>query len=102
MGTYIKGARQGELAAGAGKLVEAQGKSIALLYTGGHYFALDNECTHVGGSLCEGTISGDEVICPWHAARFDLRTGEVRGGPARHSVNSYPVRLQGDDVEIEI
>jgi nitrite reductase/ring-hydroxylating ferredoxin subunit len=48
----------------------------------GTFFALDQTYTHRGGPLAEGEISGHEVTCPWHGARFDVRTGEVVGPPA--------------------
>jgi nitrite reductase/ring-hydroxylating ferredoxin subunit len=47
-------------------------------------------------------VSADEIICPWHAARFDLKTGEVLSGPARGPVSTYSVRVQGDDIEVEL
>jgi nitrite reductase/ring-hydroxylating ferredoxin subunit len=102
MGTYIKVAQKSELDSNAGKLVQAGGKDIALIRAGDNFFAIDNECSHVGGPLCEGTVSGDEVVCPWHAARFNLTTGKAMAGPARSDLHSYTVRVQGDDVEVEV
>ena len=102
MGTYFKVAQRGDLGNNAGKLVQAGGKDIALIRAGDSFFAIDNECSHVGGPLCEGTVSGDEVVCPWHAARFSLTTGKAMAGPARSDLHSYPVRVQGDDVEVEV
>lgn len=102
MGTYVKVATTDEVGDKAGKLVEAGGKQIALLRSGDSYYALDNECTHVGGPLCEGTITADEVICPWHGATFKLTSGEIKSGPARSSINCYPVRVEGDDIEVEV
>ena len=102
MGTYVKVAQRNELDENAGKLVQAAGKDIALIRAGDSFFAIDNECSHVGGPLCEGTVSGDEVVCPWHAARFNLTTGKAMAGPARNNLNCYPVRVQGNDVEVEV
>jgi nitrite reductase/ring-hydroxylating ferredoxin subunit len=102
MGTYVKVAQKGELDNNAGKLVQASGKDIALIRSGDNFFAIDNECSHVGGPLCEGTVSGDEVVCPWHAARFNLTTGKAMAGPARSDLHSYAVRVQGNDVEVEV
>lgn len=56
--------------------------SGSLFNVDGTFFALDNTYTHRGGPLAEGEISGHEVTCPWHGARFDVRTGEVVGPPA--------------------
>ena len=102
MGTYVKVARAGEISAESGKLVEAAGKQIALFHVGGKYYALDNTCTHRGGPLSEGQIMGLEVECPWHGAHFSLETGQVLRPPAPLNVASYPVRQQGEDIEVEI
>ena len=65
-------------------------------------FAIDDECPHSGAPLSEGTVSGEEVECSWHGSRFRLRTGEVLEPPADEPVRTYPVRLSGEDVEVEI
>jgi 3-phenylpropionate/trans-cinnamate dioxygenase ferredoxin subunit len=57
-------------------------------------------CTHEEASLAEGDVSGYEVTCPFHGAKFDVRTGEVLGPPAYDDVTSYPVRATGADVEV--
>jgi 3-phenylpropionate/trans-cinnamate dioxygenase ferredoxin component len=52
--------------------------------------------------LVEGDIEGHEVTCPWHGARFDVRTGEVLCQPAYEDVHRYNVRVVGTDIELEI
>ena len=86
----------------AGKLVEAGGQRIAIFNLGGKYCAIDNTCTHRGGPLAEGKLVGEEVICPWHGAHFNVKTGAVCSPPAREGVKSFPVRIVGTDVEVEI
>ena len=103
MGQFVKAGTTAELASQpAGKVVEAGGQSIAVFQVAGSYYAVGNVCTHRGGPLPQGTLSGSEVICPWHGARFDVRTGAVLGPPAREGVKSYPVRVNGGDVEVEV
>ena len=103
MGQFVKAGTTAELAGQpAGKVVEAGGGSIAVFQVGGSYYAVGNVCPHRGGPLSQGTISSCEVICPWHGARFDLRTGAVLGPPAREGVKSYPVRVTGGDVEVDV
>ena len=86
----------------AGKLVEAAGQIIAVFNVGGNYYAIENTCPHRGGPLAEGMMAGEEVICPWHGSRFDVKTGSVLTPPARQGVRSFPVRISGDDVEVEV
>jgi 3-phenylpropionate/trans-cinnamate dioxygenase ferredoxin subunit len=102
MGTFVKVAEQDEIAGNTGKLIEVRGRQIALLREGDTYYALDNTCTHRGGPLAEGTIEQGEVVCPWHGAHFDLGTGQPTCPPASVEVNTYPVRLKGQDIEIEL
>ena len=68
----------------------------------GEFFALDNLCTHEEGPLSEGEIEGHEVTCPWHGAKFDIRTGEVLCDPAYEAVGRHNVRVTGSDIEVEI
>lgn len=102
MADYMKVAQTTEIEPGQARLVDVKGRSIALFNVDGQFFALDNTCTHKGGPLAEGEISGHEVTCPWHGAMFDVRTGEVVGPPAQRAVVRYGVRVTGADVEIEV
>jgi nitrite reductase/ring-hydroxylating ferredoxin subunit len=102
MPEFVKVARTDEVAPGHAKLVEAGGKEIALFNLAGTFHAIDNNCTHVGGPLCEGELDGAEVTCPWHGAIFDVTSGAVLGPPAGAPVNRYNVRVEGSDVEVEI
>ena len=102
MGTFVKVAVAGEIPADTGKLVQAGEKQIALFHVGGKYYALDNNCTHRGGPLSEGYVMGLEVECPWHGAHFNLETGQVVRPPAPTGVGCYPVRQQGQDIEVEV
>ena len=86
----------------AGKRVEAGGQSIAVFNVGGNYYAIENTCPHRGGPLAEGMMAGEEVICPWHGSRFNVKTGSVLTPPAGQGVKSFPVRISGDDVEVEV
>ena len=102
MGTFVKVAKASEIPSGAGKLVEVGGKEIALFQVEGKYYALDNTCTHLGGPLSEGDVEDLEVQCPWHGAHFSLETGQALQSPASVGVATYPVRRQGDDIEVEV
>ena len=102
MTNFVKVARTDEIEPGQAKIVDVKGKEIALFNIGGEYFAIDNMCTHEEASLAEGEVSGHEVTCPLHGAKFDVRTGEVLGPPAYDDVASYPVRVSDGDVEVDV
>ena len=102
MANLIEVAKTNEIMSGEGKLIEVEGHEIALFNCDGSYYAIDNTCTHQGGPLCEGDLEGDKVICPWHGAEFDVKTGKVVGPPAEESVRSYRVHVEGDSIRIEV
>jgi nitrite reductase/ring-hydroxylating ferredoxin subunit len=102
MSEYVKVAKTSEISSGTVKCVEVQSNPIALFNLDGNFYAISNTCTHRGGPLAEGLIAGDEVTCPWHGARFKIPTGEVLGPPAPKNVPQYNLRVQGDDIEIEV
>jgi nitrite reductase/ring-hydroxylating ferredoxin subunit len=102
MSAFLKVAKTGAVAPGAGKVVEAGGKRIAIFNIDGTFYAIDDTCTHRGGPLSEGMVVGTEVTCPWHGAVFDVTSGSVLGAPAPRDVASYAVRVDGDDIEVDI
>lgn len=101
MGEFVAATRLHDLQQEIGVCVTVNGKRIALFRIADEVFALDNVCPHEGGPLADGFVEGDAVMCPLHAWSFDLRTGRVVSG-GDVSVESYPVRVNGDDVMVEV
>jgi 3-phenylpropionate/trans-cinnamate dioxygenase ferredoxin subunit len=99
---FVKVASMNEISPGQARLVNIKGKEIALFNIEGTFFALENACTHEDGPLAEGEIDGHEVTCPWHSARFDVRTGQVLCAPTYEDVARYNVRVTGTDIEVDI
>ena len=89
MATFVKVAQAAEVEPGCGKSFEVNGKRIALFNVEGTLYAIDETCTHLGGSLSEGELDGNEVSCPCHgqARCYNGRgvgpTCAKRGGPIR-------------------
>ena len=102
MAKAIKVAQASDLSPGSGTTVEAEGHRIALFNVQGTFYAIDDTCPHRGGPLGEGELHGPTVTCPWHGATFDVQTGAVTGPPARASVRSFCVRVEGNDVLVEL
>lgn len=102
MPEFVKVAKFDEIAPGQGKLVETNGRMIALFNIDGVYYAIKDTCTHRGGPLSEGLLTGKEVTCPWHGAVFDVTTGEALSPPAPAAVSQYNVRVGDTDIEVEI
>jgi nitrite reductase (NADH) small subunit len=102
MGRLVKIATTKDVPPGTAKAVEAEGRKIALFNSGGAYYAIDDTCTHRGGPLSEGEVEGTVVTCPWHGATYDITTGGVLGPPAPRGVTSYTVRIDGNDIKVEV
>ena len=98
MDEFTKVARTSDLPPGKMMLVEVGDESILLSNLGGTFYAISDECTHSSGSLSDGVMENDEVECPLHGSRFNLKTGEVIGPPADESAPLYSVRVEGDDI----
>ena len=77
------------------------GDTPILLYKKGDTVcAISETCSHAGGPLSEGELDGNLVQCPWHASRFDICSGQVRGGPATISQVRYETRIQNGQIEV--
>jgi 3-phenylpropionate/trans-cinnamate dioxygenase ferredoxin subunit len=80
------------------KLVEHGDLRIAVCNVDGQYYAIEDVCTHDGGPLDQGELEGDEIECPRHGARFNVRTGEAMLMPAVMPVQTFPVKIEGNHV----
>ncbi len=102
MAKLIKVANTKDLPPGKATAAEVDGNRIAVFNVNGSYYAIDDTCPHAGGPLSEGQVEGQKVICPWHEAAFDLKTGDVLSPPAFEGVKSYKVVVEGEDVKVEM
>ncbi len=102
MAEYVKVATTDEVEPGKPRLVEVNGRRVALFNLDGTFYAIDDFCTHRGAPLSEGEVTGKDVQCPWHGAMFDITTGEASGPPADVGVDKFNVRVAGSDIEVEI
>jgi nitrite reductase/ring-hydroxylating ferredoxin subunit/uncharacterized membrane protein len=93
-------ADEADVTEGKATLVQVGGVPILLSRVSDRVTAIFDRCTHRGGPLHEGTISGDCVECPWHGSRFRLLDGEVERGPAQEAQPRLEVRLTGGKVLI--
>ena len=91
-----------EVPPGTAKVYEVGDRAIAVCNVDGELYAVDDVCTHDEGSLDQGELEGFEIECPRHAARFDVRTGKVTALPAVLPIDTFPVRVDGGDIEIDV
>jgi nitrite reductase/ring-hydroxylating ferredoxin subunit len=98
---YQSVAKVGEIPEGEGRPFEVEGRMIAVFLDGGDYFAIDDACPHQGAPLCDGMVSEKTVTCSWHGWRFSLEDGGWLDSPkSKLRVGSYPVRVEGDEIQV--
>lgn len=102
MGEFVTIAKKGDIPSGEVRVYSVNGKELAVAHVDGAFYAIDDVCTHDGGPLGEGYVEDTQIECPRHGARFELKTGKAVTLPAVMPVNSYPVRVEGDDVQVEL
>ena len=106
---YTKVLKVDAIANGSKRVVAVDDKKMLLARVEDQYYAIDNVCPHMGGSLGDGILKGYLIICPKHGSQFDIRDGKVvkRGKIAFIKVNvanckTYEVKIEGKDVFIGI
>lgn len=82
--------------------IDTSGKSIALYRVDGEVYASDNICTHGNARLCDGFLEGHEIECPLHQGKFDIRNGKAMCAPLTEDLKTYPVKIEGQRVFVEI
>ena len=79
------------------------GKDIVLARLDGAWHAAQARCTHAGCAFAEdATLEDGMIVCGCHGSEFDLRSGEVERGPAEYPIRTFPVRVAGDRLEVEL
>jgi nitrite reductase/ring-hydroxylating ferredoxin subunit len=88
--------------AGQPKLVEIDGTRIVLARVGDAFYALGDVCSHRGGPLSEGKLTGPRLACPWHGWIYDVRTGQCLFPGRGAGVPVYPVRTDANQIFVEM
>jgi nitrite reductase/ring-hydroxylating ferredoxin subunit len=89
-----------DISPGTCKTGNVDGKSVAVFNVDGQFYAVQANCTHASGPLCEGSIWGEIVTCPWHTSEFNVRTGEVVSSPAERSLATYSVTVESGVITV--
>lgn len=89
-----------EFPSNTSKAVTVEGTKIAVFNLKGEFYAIEDACTHDYKTLTGGAIDGDQVICPWHGARFHIKTGEALSAPAYDPVATFTTRVENGMVQV--
>jgi 3-phenylpropionate/trans-cinnamate dioxygenase ferredoxin subunit len=99
---FVEAAKVHEVPRGRAKIVEIRDEEIVLCNVEGEIYAIANVCTHDDGPLGEGYLIGEEIECPRHGARFNVKTGQVTVLPAIVPVPTFEVKIEGDTVFVDV
>ena len=102
MADFVTVAKADDVPPGEARTFSVNGKHIALCNVDGTFYAIDDVCTHDGGPLGEGYLEGDQIECPRHGARFDVKTGKALTLPAVMPVHAYPVQVEDGEIKVQV
>lgn len=89
-------------APGTMQMVRIGGNSVLLVNIEGQFYAASDFCTHSKCYLHNGKLRGKVVTCPCHFAQFDVTTGAALTQPAKEPLPVYPVKVEGNDIYVQI
>ena len=99
----VKVGRIGDFKKGEMKSVSVgQDKEILIVNINDELFALGAHCTHYSAPLQDGVLSGDTIICPWHHACFNAKTGSLKEPPAADSLPQFEIIIENDNVLVKV
>ena len=102
MSGFVRACLASQVALESALAVEVDDRELAIVHSGGRFYAIADECSHAAVPLSEGDVGGGEIECYLHGSRFDLATGQPLGLPATEPVAVYRCRLEGDDVFVDL
>jgi 3-phenylpropionate/trans-cinnamate dioxygenase ferredoxin component len=104
MSEFVPVARVAEVPDPSSLLVEVEDRLVVLIHAAGHFYALDDVCTHDGGPLSEGPIDprGATIACPRHGAKFDIKTGAAVTMPATKATIAHEVKIEDGQVFVRL
>ncbi|HKK14383.1 MAG TPA: non-heme iron oxygenase ferredoxin subunit [Gammaproteobacteria bacterium] len=100
MSDWVDAAKVDDLSPGSHTVVDVDDQMVAVFNVGGEFYAIEDLCTHDGGELASGEVDGEEIVCPRHGARFNIKTGAVTAPPAYEDVYAFPVRVRDGTVQV--
>ena len=86
------------IAPGTWEVSDIDDDEILVINLDGHFYVIEDVCSHDGASLADGFLENDEIVCPRHGARFCARSGEVTCPPAYENIHSFPVKVENGKI----
>jgi nitrite reductase/ring-hydroxylating ferredoxin subunit len=90
--------QMGDVPAGEGRVIDVDGRALALFNVDGTHYAVDNGCPHRGGPPRDSDLDGTFVACPWHGWRWDVKNG----ASATPAVPCFPVTVEHGEIFVDL
>jgi 3-phenylpropionate/trans-cinnamate dioxygenase ferredoxin subunit len=104
MAEFVKIGSVDDIPANEVRAFEYDGRRIAIYHCGETYYATTDICSHAYAELSEGYLDADDctIECPLHGSRFDIASGAALTLPAYEAIATYSVRVDGQDLLVEL
>jgi glycine betaine catabolism B len=100
--TSVKVAQTIDIPKGKMMHVEVDGNEILIANVEGKFYAVGDRCPHLNAKLSDGKLTKTIVTCPRHFSSFDVTTGKIISGPANLYLQVYEVKVEGNNLLIDI
>lgn len=100
MADWVDVANISDFPVGSWKVVDVEDVSVLVFNLDGKFYAIENLCSHDGGTLSEGHLDGDNIVCPRHGAEFCIKTGHVTKPPAYEDIAAFPTQITDGVVQV--
>ena len=101
-GAFVTVGKAADVKPGELTAFKAGDQTVAVTQVAGAYYAVNDICAHAKCPLSDGELDGTTLTCICHGSRYDVTTGAVLRGPAQRAVRSYPVRVEGEDLQVQV
>lgn len=102
MARWVDVGQPKEIADQGCKIIEIDRKPIAIFNLSGEFFAIEDNCPHQHLPLADGLVENDTITCPYHSAKFNIKTGELLAPPACDNLTTFPTRVIDGKIQIQI
>jgi len=102
VGEYFKIAETKDVLKKQMQVFNVKGQEILVINVEGKFYALENRCPHLGYPLFFGSLEGDTLICGFHSAKFNVRTGKSLGLVTSEPLKTFPVKIHDSSIFIEV
>jgi 3-phenylpropionate/trans-cinnamate dioxygenase ferredoxin subunit len=100
--TFVEAAKLDDVVEGKALGLVIDDVDVALVRDGENVYAISDWCSHAQVPLSDGDVEGCQIECYLHGSRFDVRTGEALNLPATEPVPTYPTKIEGDTVWVDL